>query len=143
MFAAPAGVHWATRFAATGATAARVHHMLLLGCAEVPDPPDEAGVSVNYRCGMGEAAPCRGGQHQGFLFGWGKGSAGLELPAGVGFRIGSETSMQYLVVQVRLSPPPRYNKQQHQPNPIHQPTFDRAAGPLRGAAAGFERRLWV
>ena len=61
---------------------------------------------MNYRCGMGEAAPCRGGQHQGFLFGWGKGSAGLELPAGVGFRIGSETSMQYLVVQVRLSPPP-------------------------------------
>eukprot|EP01052_Picozoa_sp_SAG31_P001807 SAG31_NODE_60_length_29419_cov_39.876398_31_plen_354_part_00 len=101
MFPAPAGQHWATHFSPVGAHAARVHHMLLLGCESVPNA---LGLS-NYRCGMGEEPPCRGGRFHSFLFGWGRGSAGFELPQGIGFRVGSETTVPYLVVQVHYVAP--------------------------------------
>lgn len=82
-----------------------VHHMLLFGCTtpgtnnEVWDCGEmavsDAGSSLK------RASPCAEGSH--VLYAWARDAKTLELPKDVGFQIGKDTEMQYLVLQIHYS----------------------------------------
>eukprot|EP01050_Picozoa_sp_SAG11_P021677 SAG11_NODE_3905_length_2156_cov_1.716578_1_plen_192_part_00 len=55
MFEMPKHSYWATAFTPRiGGAAGTVHHMLLLGCSNVPEPM----LGTNYRCDMDSMKPC-------------------------------------------------------------------------------------
>ncbi|KAK3098853.1 hypothetical protein FSP39_023767 [Pinctada imbricata] len=75
------------------ADAGRAHHILLFGC-------DEPAVdSKTWHCGR----ICKS-QEQ-ILFAWAKNADPLVLPDGVGFRVGANTQIKYIVVQVHYVHP--------------------------------------
>lgn len=89
------------------ATSNTSHHMLLYGCSE---PGGNGGNSRRRRrpvwnCGQMQTeaasavtAPCRSGTS--VLYGWARDAPALQLPAGVGFKMGGDSGMDYLVLQV-------------------------------------------
>lgn len=78
------------------------HHMLLFGCTE---PGSDADV---WNCGeMGgysgkySAPPCASGTQ--IMYAWAHSATSLALPEGVGFKVGGDTDVQYLVLQVHYA----------------------------------------
>ncbi|VDN56623.1 unnamed protein product [Dracunculus medinensis] len=78
----------------------KAHHMLLFGC-------DEPGSDeLIWDCGeMTKAGPnferqpsCKGRPN--ILYAWGRDAPKLTLPQGVGFKVGGDTDIKYLVLQV-------------------------------------------
>jgi hypothetical protein len=49
---------------------------------------------------------CPNGGKQQILYGWAKGAAAMQLPKGVGYRVGSGTKIDNLVLQAPPSPSP-------------------------------------
>ncbi|EFO28034.1 hypothetical protein LOAG_00450 [Loa loa] len=82
------------------ATMQKAHHMLLFGCGQ--PGTDE----VIWDCGdMTTAGPdfqrapiCK--DQPNILYAWGRNASELHLPEGVGFKVGGNTGIQYLVLQV-------------------------------------------
>ena len=80
------------------------HHMLLYGC-------EKPGTMENlWNCGemqsspddpMEHHQPCKRGSQ--ILYGWAMDAPDLELPEGVGFRVGKDTRINYLVLQVHYN----------------------------------------
>lgn len=95
------------------ASAAKVHHILIYGCSTPGhlqrDTPhyvwecgemgrtnrDESGQPL-YETGQ----VCGKGKHSTILYAWALDAPALELPEGVGFKIGGDTGIDYLVLQV-------------------------------------------
>ncbi|KAG6446687.1 peptidylglycine alpha-hydroxylating monooxygenase [Manduca sexta] len=84
------------------ATMHTAHHMLLYGCSE-PGSNDSVwscgemqsnGVDQIYNT----ANPCRAGSQ--IVYAWAKDAPSLQLPEGVGFLIGKDSPIKYLVLQV-------------------------------------------
>lgn len=86
------------------ATKMTAHHMLIYGCEE---PGADVGV---YNCGeMTSSEPdlethgiCGEGKSQ-VIYAWAMDAPALELPDGVGFRVGGDTGINYLVLQVHYA----------------------------------------
>ncbi|XP_055317707.1 peptidylglycine alpha-hydroxylating monooxygenase [Sitodiplosis mosellana] len=86
------------------ATMNTAHHMLLYGCGE------PGTVNHVWNCGemaaRGEddthevASPCAQGSHSQIIYAWARDAPKLELPEGVGFKVGKDSPIQYLVLQV-------------------------------------------
>jgi peptidylamidoglycolate lyase len=73
------------------ASEATAHHMLLFGCRL----PFQSG---SWNCGdMGGGVCLRGSR---ILFGWAKNAQGIEMPSGVGFAVGGDTEIKYIVLQI-------------------------------------------
>lgn len=78
------------------------HHMLLYGCGE----PGSA--KPLWNCGemsQGEAdensgSPCESGSHSQIIYAWARDAPRLNLPEGVGFKVGKNSPIKYLVLQV-------------------------------------------
>ncbi|XP_065165421.1 peptidylglycine alpha-hydroxylating monooxygenase [Atheta coriaria] len=87
------------------ATMNRVHHMILFGCSEpgTHEPYWDCGEmagpthSSNLRTGN----PCRQGSH--VLYAWARNAEALSLPEDVGFQIGANTEIAYLVLQLHYA----------------------------------------
>lgn len=86
------------------ATMETAHHMLLYGCTK---PGSSKAV---WNCGrMGHAAepneetkvPC--GEGSQILYAWARDAPKLVLPKGVGFKVGGDSTIKYLVLQVHYS----------------------------------------
>merc|ERR1711874_271300 len=85
------------------ATAHTAHHMLVYGCEE---PGSEAPI---WNCGeMAEAEeglelhpPCAAGNQ--IIYAWAMGAPELKLPADTGFRMGKDSNIKYLVLQVHYA----------------------------------------
>lgn len=98
------------------ASASKVHHILIYGCARpgmyLRDTPDyvwECGEMNNALASLGsdeqpyERGPICGSGSLTILFGWALDAPAVELPSGVGFKIGggeSPSGIDYLVLQV-------------------------------------------
>ena len=77
------------------------HHMLLYGC-ETPGRKErlfscgEMGIVLP---GTGQSRPCQAGSQ--VLYAWARNAPELELPGDVGFMVGRNSGIRYLVLQVR------------------------------------------
>jgi len=85
------------------ATKATAHHMLVYGCEE------PGSMSATWNCGemsvkqsgLETRQPCATGSS--IIYAWAKDAPALELPKGVGFRVGADSSIKYLVLQVHYA----------------------------------------
>lgn len=73
-----------------------VHHILLYGCAQPHVVPQDNRPTV-WRCDM---QPVCDGPASIIIYGWGRNAPDLHLPEGVGFSVGRDTSIHYIVAQV-------------------------------------------
>lgn len=90
------------------ATKQRVHHMLIYGC-QIPGYYERDTPRVIWDCGemsasrssMRKAGPCKGPSQ--ILYAWAMDAPKLALPEGVGFKIGPDTGVDFLVLQVHYA----------------------------------------
>jgi len=82
------------------ATKMTAHHMLIYGCEEPgsADPVWNCGEMAVKQPGMESSSPCASGDQ--IIYAWGMDAPELHLPEGVGFRVGGDSSIKYLVLQV-------------------------------------------
>ncbi|XP_001987058.2 peptidylglycine alpha-hydroxylating monooxygenase [Drosophila grimshawi] len=86
------------------ATMNTAHHMLLYGCGE-------PGTSkTTWNCGeMAKSteeetgSPCGPHSHSQILYAWARDAPKLDLPDGVGFKVGKDSPTKYLVLQVHYA----------------------------------------
>jgi len=87
------------------ATKMTAHHMLIYGCEEPGSDaptwncgemaPKEAGEESHPVCGPGSTSQ--------IIYAWAMDAPALDLPDGVGFRVGAGTNIKYLVLQVHYA----------------------------------------
>ena len=95
------------------ASATKVHHILIYGCSvpgkymrDTPDYVWECGEMNLVAGAKAEKSPydqgpaCSPGAKTTILFGWALDAPAVELPPKVGFRIGGQSGIDYLVLQV-------------------------------------------
>jgi len=81
------------------------HHMLIYGCEE-PGTQEElwnCGEMMSKPDGLEHYHPCKEAKGSTIIYGWAKDAPALELPDGVGFRVGKESQIKYLVLQVHYA----------------------------------------
>ncbi|XP_015601575.1 peptidylglycine alpha-hydroxylating monooxygenase [Cephus cinctus] len=87
------------------ATMATAHHMLLYGCSKPGSskPVWNCGEMANDMTTDTEdtASPCSEGSE--IIYAWARDAPKLVLPDGVGFKVGGDSSIQYLVLQVHYA----------------------------------------
>merc|ERR1711971_1533478 len=85
------------------ATKMTAHHMLIYGCEEpgAESPTWNCGEMAVKEPGMGSAQPCAKGSQ--IIYAWAMDAKSLELPKGVGFRVGRDSAVKYLVLQVHYA----------------------------------------
>uniref|UniRef100_A0A6G1S598 Putative peptidylglycine alpha-hydroxylating monooxygenase Y71G12B.4 n=1 Tax=Aceria tosichella TaxID=561515 RepID=A0A6G1S598_9ACAR len=96
------------------ASAAKVHHILIYGCS-LPGQLQRDTPNYVWECGemnlipggseaagslYGEGPVCANGAKTTILFGWALDAPAIELPPQVGFKIGGNSGINYLVLQV-------------------------------------------
>lgn len=100
----PNTTHWITGFQPQ-AEMGTAHHMLLFGCKQPGqlEPLFSCGEMGRKEKGTKLAAPCQTGQQ--IIYAWARDAPALQLPPGVGFRVGGpeERGIQYLVLQVHYA----------------------------------------
>uniref|UniRef100_F1L4N0 peptidylglycine monooxygenase n=1 Tax=Ascaris suum TaxID=6253 RepID=F1L4N0_ASCSU len=82
------------------ATMQKAHHMLLFGCDE-PGSEEaiwDCGEMTNAGPSFERAPTCKSKPN--ILYAWGRDAPELRLPEGVGFKVGGESDIKYLVLQV-------------------------------------------
>ncbi|ALC42642.1 Phm [Drosophila busckii] len=86
------------------ATMNTAHHMLLYGCGE------PGTTKMTWNCGeMAKsteeetASPCGPHSHSQILYAWARDAPKLDLPPGVGFKVGKDSPTKYLVLQVHYA----------------------------------------
>jgi len=89
------------------ATMNTVHHMILFGCAApgstkpVWDCGEMADTSDDFDSNLIKSRPCSEGSQ--VLYAWARDAKTLTLPEDVGFKIGQDTEVAYLVLQVHYA----------------------------------------
>jgi Copper type II ascorbate-dependent monooxygenase, N-terminal domain len=88
------------------ATMNTAHHMLMYGCGE---PGSKSPI---WNCGeMSQkdnsdevsASPCGEGSHSQIIYAWARDAPKLELPENVGFKVGKDSPIKYIVLQVHYA----------------------------------------
>jgi len=80
------------------------HHMLLYGCGE----PGSLNQPY-WNCGEmaqkhpGSSPPCGKRSHSQIMYAWARDAPRLDLPDGVGFKVGKESPIKYMVLQVHYA----------------------------------------
>eukprot|EP00955_Chlamydomonas_euryale_P093360 364782-Chlamydomonas_euryale.AAC.2 len=74
-----------------------VHHILLFGCGVPAVSPTAENPRPVWDCLM---TPVCGSGQSNVLYGWGRNAPPTSLPAGVGFSVGGQAGMRYIVAQV-------------------------------------------
>lgn len=88
---------------APNATQATAHHMLLYGCGASGSkkPVWNCGEMTNQEENIEESgSPCLAGTHSQIIYAWARDAPKLNLPDGVGFKVGKDSPIKYLVLQV-------------------------------------------
>merc|ERR1712013_321531 len=85
------------------ATKMTAHHMLIYGCEEpgAETPTWNCGEMAVKEPGISSAQPCSKGSQ--IIYAWAMDAKSLELPEGVGFRVGRDSAVKYLVLQVHYA----------------------------------------
>lgn len=87
------------------ATMNTAHHMLLYGCGE------PGSSNAQWNCGEmasadskeETASPCGMRSHSQILYAWARDAPKLSLPKGVGFKVGKDSPIKYMVLQVHYA----------------------------------------
>ncbi|XP_037781431.1 peptidyl-glycine alpha-amidating monooxygenase A-like isoform X4 [Penaeus monodon] len=95
---------WVIRFDPL-ASANRAHHMLLFGCTDVPPDYLKQG---SWDCG--HHGVCTNSR---IMFAWAKNAPATSLPKDVGFRIGGQTGINYLTLQIHYASAMQEGQQDH------------------------------
>lgn len=88
------------------ATMNTAHHMLLYGCEEPGStkPVWNCGEMAKKASDEEEtASPCGVTAHSQILYAWARDAPKLNLPNGVGFKVGSDSPIKYMVLQVHYA----------------------------------------
>ncbi|XP_034245258.1 peptidylglycine alpha-hydroxylating monooxygenase [Thrips palmi] len=89
------------------ATMATAHHILLYGCSEPGSakPVWNCGemASADDGSGMEASSPCRAGSGSEIVYAWARDAPMLKLPPEVGFKVGGDSDIKYLVLQVHYA----------------------------------------
>uniref|UniRef100_A0A915PZQ5 peptidylglycine monooxygenase n=1 Tax=Setaria digitata TaxID=48799 RepID=A0A915PZQ5_9BILA len=82
------------------ATMQKAHHMLLFGCTQpgTDETVWDCGEMTTAGANFQRAPVCN--SQPSILYGWGRNASQMHLPEGVGFKVGGNTDIQYLVLQV-------------------------------------------
>ena len=85
------------------ATKMTAHHMLIYGCEEPGDssPTWNCGEMAVVEPGLESHPVCASGSQ--VIYAWAMDAPALHLPEGVGFRVGANTNIKYLVLQVHYA----------------------------------------
>jgi len=85
------------------ATKMTAHHILIYGCEEPGDvsPTWNCGEMAVQEPGLGSHPVCAKGAQ--VIYAWAMDAPALQLPEGVGFRVGGNTNIKYLVLQVHYA----------------------------------------
>nr|XP_006812438.1 PREDICTED: peptidyl-glycine alpha-amidating monooxygenase B-like [Saccoglossus kowalevskii] len=70
------------------------HHMLMFGCG---DPADQ---SLSWNCGDMGIGVCGQGSPERIMYAWGRNAPQLYLPKNTAFKVGGNSGIKYLVLQV-------------------------------------------
>jgi peptidylglycine monooxygenase len=88
------------------ATMNTAHHMLMYGCGE---PGSKSPIwncgEMSQRDNTDEvsASPCGEGSHSQIIYAWARDAPKLELPENVGFKVGKDSPIKYIVLQVHYA----------------------------------------
>lgn len=85
------------------ATMNTAHHMLLYGCGEpgsATKPIWNCGEMTQADSDEDSGSPCAGGSHSQIIYAWARDAPRLDLPENVGFKVGKNSPIKYLVLQV-------------------------------------------
>nr|XP_014098330.2 peptidylglycine alpha-hydroxylating monooxygenase [Bactrocera oleae] len=104
----PVKVDYTTSYFIVGyepnATMNTAHHMLVYGCGE------PGSTKPVWNCGemskeysADSASPCGVHSHSQILYAWARDAPKLDLPNGVGFKVGLNTPIKYIVLQVHYA----------------------------------------
>jgi len=85
------------------ATKMTAHHMLVYGCEEPGSKAStwNCGEMAVKQPGLTTSRPCAEGDQ--IIYAWAMDAPALHLPDGVGFRVGADSSIKYLVLQVHYA----------------------------------------
>jgi len=85
------------------ATKMTAHHMLIYGCEEPGSKKStwNCGEMAVKAPGMETHQPCGSGSQ--IIYAWAMDAPKLDLPEGVGFRVGADSTIKYLVLQVHYA----------------------------------------
>lgn len=82
------------------------HHVIIYGCGRpgTQRPVWNCGEMAQTHAGEEKAEPpCARGHHTQTVFAWARDAKRLELPPGVGFKVGRDSPIDYLVLQVHYA----------------------------------------
>merc|ERR1712024_182185 len=98
------GTHYIVGFK-PNATKMTAHHMLIYGCSEPGDtsPAWNCGEMAVREPSLENHPVCASGSQ--IIYAWAMDATSLQLPEGVGFRVGADTNIKYLVLQVHYANP--------------------------------------
>ncbi|XP_055377670.1 peptidylglycine alpha-hydroxylating monooxygenase [Condylostylus longicornis] len=87
------------------ATMDTAHHMLIYGCQEPgsENPVWNCGEMASSNSEEETASPCSTRSHSQILYAWARDAPKLYLPDGVGFKIGKDSPIKYMVLQVHYA----------------------------------------
>ncbi|KAH8401402.1 hypothetical protein KR009_005273 [Drosophila setifemur] len=86
------------------ATMNTAHHMLLYGCGEPGTTKTTWNCGEMARASEEEmASPCGPHSHSQIIYAWARDAKKLNLPNGVGFKVGKDSPTKYLVLQVHYA----------------------------------------
>lgn len=81
------------------------HHILIYGCGAPGSqkPLWSCGEMAHHDAGEETASPCGEGSNTQIIYAWARDAPRLALPRDVGFKVGKDSSIQYLVLQVHYA----------------------------------------
>jgi peptidylglycine monooxygenase len=87
------------------ATMNTAHHILLYGCGEPGSnkPLWNCGEMTQADDDEETGSPCKAGAHSQIIYAWARDAPRLDLPDGVGFKVGKNSPIKYLVLQVHYA----------------------------------------
>lgn len=88
------------------ATMDTAHHMLLYGCGEpgTTKPVWNCGeMASSQNLDEETATPCGENKHSQIIYAWARDAPKLELPEDVGFKVGKDSPIKYIVLQVHYA----------------------------------------
>lgn len=85
------------------ATMATAHHMLVFGCTQPGSSKAvwDCGEMANTNSKVDTAPPCADGAQ--VIYAWARDAPQFDLPEGVGFKVGGDSPIQYIVLQVHYA----------------------------------------
>lgn len=95
----PNEAEFITEFKPNASSAESLHHIMIIGCETLSEPEAETEQGYVWDCKYDPEKSCGSGR-QTVLYAWSKNAPTYTLPDGVGFKVGGDTKINYLVLHI-------------------------------------------